>query len=139
MIENPGVSVYVEGGGTATVLISNNAVREIQNFEGIVVTNSVTASTTNVTVTNNTVDGTDFDRGLTLNQTIAGGTLCANITGNNFLNIAASTDLRVRQTAGTFNIVQTSAANLTALNNGAVISEAGTLTYNAAVCPTPTP
>ncbi|MGR9107356.1 MAG: beta strand repeat-containing protein [Gammaproteobacteria bacterium] len=136
-VSGSGIRLANEGGGSAVVLIDGNTVREIQNFEGIFIDKSVTAGATDVTVSNNTISDTDFDRGLVIQNRIAGGTTCADVNGNSFSNIGGLEDLRVRQTNGTFNIVQTSAANLSTVNNGATVSTAGTLNFNAAACATP--
>ena len=132
-----GIRFSNEGGGTATVLINGNTVREMANFEGIVINNPVSAGTSNVTVTGNTITDTDFDRGLVINQTSTGGVTCANISGNSFMNIADATPLRVRHTNGTLNVTQASMAALSTANGGVAVSEAGTVAYNQAACPTP--
>ncbi|MCB0256316.1 MAG: DUF11 domain-containing protein, partial [Anaerolineae bacterium] len=142
-IDGNGIGVKNEGGGTLTVLIDDNDVYEVGNgsftgFEGIWVINSVTAGTVNATVTNNTVDQIRDDRGLQVRQTIA-GTTCADIRGNTFTNIGGSTDLRVSQTAGTYNLVQTSQANLSTVNNGATTTVSGAINFGASAnCPIPT-
>ncbi len=136
-----GSRVSNEGGGTATVLIDGNTIQEVGNgsfagFEGIYVNKAVTSGTTNVTITDNMLDQIRDDRGLNA-QIIFAGTQCANISGNTFTNIGGSDDLRVRQTAGTFNVTQTSVANLSAVNNGATATAAGTISYGQPACPTP--
>ena len=99
-----------------TVLINNNTVQEVGNgsftgFEGIFAIKSVTAGTLNATVTNNTMDQIRDDRGLQVRSIL--GTVCSDIRGNQFSNIAGSTFLRVSQAVpGVFNLVQTSQANL---------------------------
>ncbi len=147
-----GIRIANEGGGTVTALIENNTVQEIgdgnvNGFEAIIASNSVTASTLNVTITNNTIDQIRDDRGLVVNQIIAGGTINASISGNTFTNVAgiSGTVLRVRQTAGTFNVTQLDPAGvaspnrLDTINNlvATQVSVAGTINFNQAAPPLP--
>lgn len=140
-----GIRVSNEGSGTATILMNQNTIQEIAQFEGIFVTETINAGTTNVTITNNTIRETDFDRGLLVQQVNGGGTLCGNISGNIFSNIAAATDIRVRQVTGTTRITQktpTGAADPLELDdaNGltpADISISGTINFNGGSCAQP--
>ncbi|MEZ4771041.1 MAG: Ig-like domain-containing protein [Caldilineales bacterium] len=141
-IDGNGIRVADEGGGTVTVLINNNTVREVGNgsstgFEGIFVIKSVTAGTLNATVTNNTMDRIRDDRGLQVRSIL--GTVCSDIRGNQFSNIGGSTFLRVSQAApGVFNLVQTSQANLSTVNNGATTTVSGVINFGAfSNCPIP--
>ena len=134
-----------EGGSTMNLLIDNNTIQEIANFEGVFINNSVQPGVVNATITNNTFREHDFDRPIQVAQLIAGGTTCSNISGNSFSGTIdggpfgpLSRIIRVRQTAGTHNSVQTSAANLLAVNGGTgVITESGTITFSQPACNTP--
>lgn len=140
-----GIRVSNEGGGTMTVNINNNTIQEIANFEGIFASESVTGGTSNITITNNLFREHDFDRPIQVANTVAGGTTCSNISGNSFSGTidggpfgAASRIIRVRQTAGTHNSVQTSAANIQAVNGGTgVVTETGTINFGQPACVLP--
>ncbi len=143
-----GIRASNEGNGTMTLLIDNNTVQEVADFEGIIVTHALLGTTTgatNATVTNNTIRETDFDRGLVA-QILSDGTLCADIAGNTFSNIGGTTDMRVRITAGTFNVEQDEptganvATELDDANGGAsvtVTETSGSINFGAANCSTP--
>ena len=147
-----GIRVDNEGGSTVNVLIDNNTVQGVgdgafSGFEGIQISNGVTASTTNATITNNLIRDIFDDRGLQIESTVAGGVVCSNVTGNTFsgdirgdtpLNATTSV-MRVRQTAGTHNVTQASAANLATENGLAVnnVTETGAITYSQPACVLP--
>ena len=48
-----GIQVSIEGGGTATLLIDDNTVQSVADFEGISVVENVTPGIINATITNN--------------------------------------------------------------------------------------
>ncbi len=109
-----GIRASNEGGGMMNLLINNNTIQEVANFEAIVITENVTAGITNATITNNTIREIDFDRAIQVQSIVAGGTVCTNITGNTFsgtirgdtpFNVATSI-IRLRQDLGTLNSVQ---------------------------------
>lgn len=141
-IDGNGISASNEGAGTMTLLVDNNTVQEVGNgsftgFEGIFIIDSVTAGTLNATVTNNIVDQIRDDRGLQIRLT-SGGTVCADISGNAFSNTGGSTDLRVSHTSGTYNLRQTSQANLSTVNGGATTTVSGAITFGGSACTQPT-
>lgn len=140
-----GIRVGNEGGSTMTVNINNNTIQEIANFEGVFASNNVMAGTSNITITNNVFREHDFDRPIQVANTIAGGTTCSNISGNSFSGTidgapfgAGSRIIRVRQTAGTHNSVQTSGANIQAVNGGTgIVTVTGTINFGSAACTLP--
>lgn len=161
-----GIRVQNEGVNTtnpANVLISGNTVQEMTNFSGINVNQGIfaqpTSRSTNVTITNNTIRDVDNSRAIIVQQnnstniTGSAGVACADISGNEMNNIAGNigdgTKIRLRQLAGgTFNLRQTSLADLAAANsppNGvattttttAQISAGGTISFNAGTCTQP--
>lgn len=138
-----GISQGNEGSGTATILVDNNIVRRIgdngfNGNNGIVMVQANQPGTNNVTITNNNIDDVTQFRGIDVVQIIAGGTTCSNISGNDAMtNIGSSTDIRIRQTNGAHNVVQTSAANLGAVNNGATVNATGAYTFGVGACATP--
>lgn len=140
-----GIRVGNEGGSTMTVNINNNTIQEIASFEGVFASNNVMAGTSNITITNNVFREHDFDRPIQVANTIAGGTTCSNISGNSFSGTidgapfgAGSRIIRVRQTAGTHNSVQTSGANIQAVNGGTgIVTVTGTINFGSAVCTLP--
>jgi hypothetical protein len=85
------------------------------------------AGTVNATVRNNITRDIPQDRGIIVQQTIAGGTMNANISGNSFINVSGlagdpnQTVLRIREDPGSdFNVVQlapTAAVNANELDD----------------------
>ncbi len=147
-----GIQVALEGAGTATLLIDDNTVQSVAQFEGISVNDSVVATTTNLTVTDNILRDIAADRGITVQTTVAGGTMNANISGNSFINVAGlpgdpnQAALRVReQTGSDVNVVQlaaTAAVNANELDDAnnlpnTRVSISGTLDYGQPAPPTP--
>jgi uncharacterized repeat protein (TIGR01451 family) len=150
-----GISFRNEGASDATLLVDDNTIQEVALFEGIYVVDSVVGGTTNATITGNTMREFDFDRAIQVANTasVAAGTTCANISGNTFSGTiwgdspfnANTRVVRVRQTAGTFNVVQaapTAAAIATELDdaNGLGVNNitvSGTINFNSAACVLP--
>ena len=147
-----GIQVALEGAGTATLLIDDNTVQSVAQFEGISVNDSVVATTTNLTVTDNILRDIAADRGITVQTTVAGGTMNANISGNSFINVAGlpgdpnQAALRVReQTGSDVNVVQlaaTAAVNANECDDAknlpnTRVSISGTLDYGQPAPPTP--
>ena len=149
-----GISARNEGGGEMSLWINNNTIQEVGDsaggvlagFEGIFIADSVTAGTTNATITNNVIQNIHDDRGIQVALT-SGGTSCTNISGNTFAGTiredapfnGTTSLIRVRQTAGTHNVVQGSAADL-AVANGLVpgnITESGSFNYSTPACVLP--
>jgi hypothetical protein len=157
------IRVQNEGRVPVTLAITGNIINESVGFTGINVNHgiSTTAGTgaTNVTITGNSVNNIDSGRGVLVQQvdhTTAGlnaGTLCADISGNTFSNIAGQagdgTIIRVREASnnasGPLNVRQltpTAAVNANELDdaNGvtvAQISLSGAPTFGAGVCTQP--
>ncbi|WP_421778871.1 hypothetical protein [Hoeflea sp.] len=148
-----GIRASNEGGGTMNLLIDNNTVQEVANFEGIVITDNVTGGTTNATITNNTIREMDFDRAIHVQSLVAGATVCTNISGNTFSGTirgdspfnGTTSVIRLRQTAGTFNSVQasaTGAASATELDDANSIAStnvtiSGTVNFSQPACVLP--
>ncbi|SDT96978.1 beta strand repeat-containing protein [Halopseudomonas salegens] len=141
-----GIDISNEGANRIDVLIDNNTVQGVgdgnfNGFEGIFINDVVNAGTINATVTNNIIRDIYDDRGLVIQERV-GGTHCSNISGNSFSNIGGISDMRVRQTAGTHNIVQSdpggAAPNLSTVNGNANITVSGALSFGVgSSCPTP--
>ena len=104
-----GIQVSIEGGGTATLLIDDNTVQSVADFEGISVVENVTPGIVNATITDNLTRDIAGDRGIIV-QTTNSGTMNANISGNTFINVVglSGTVMRVNEgiNGGTLNIVQ---------------------------------
>ncbi|RBP48754.1 inverse autotransporter beta domain-containing protein [Arenicella xantha] len=149
-----GISARNEGGGEMSLRINNNTIQEVGDsaagpaagFEGIFIAESVTAGTTNATITNNVIQNIHDDRGI-LVALLNGGTSCTNISGNTFAGTiredapfsGTTSVIRIRQDAGTHNVVQGSAAAL-ATANGLVagnITESGSFNYSTPTCVVP--
>jgi VCBS repeat-containing protein len=152
-----GISIQNEGAVPVNVLISGNTIQEVQSFPGIssnvglggLATGGLA---TNLTITNNTIRNIG-SRGITVqdNQTLSPfPTVCANISGNSFSNIAGQAGngeyMRVRRLNGTVKVTQatpTSAANAAELddangfNDPTKINVTGTVNFNAGACTLP--
>ena len=126
------ISVSQDENGTMTVLIDNNTIDGVSDaaiFADAADTTDGTG-TLNITVTNNT-------NGLPANGSSAGlviradqaNTVNANVTGNNFLGndsdgFGIPDIVLISNDTSDFNIVQTSEANITAVNNGDSVTTA---------------
>jgi hypothetical protein len=148
-----GIRIQNEGStataSPVTVLVDGNVVQQISEFSGIQVNQGIVGQpfsrTTNVTITNNLLRDILKDRGVTVQQNngTAPGTTCADVQSNTFTNagnLGDGTEIRLRQLAGgTFNLRQTSLADLAAKNAIATtdVSITGTINYNGGVCPSP--
>ena len=150
-----GIRVQNEGGGSMTALLDGNTVQEvgdsapgIQNgFEGIIVSESVSSGSSNITITNNTLRNIHDDRAIQVTQPSAAGSLCSNIANNSFSGTidtdnpinALTRVIRVRETTGSHTAVQTSQANLAAVNGLASgnITVSGAVAFGGATCSTP--
>lgn len=152
-----GVRVQNEAISNASVLITNNVIRELAaaaiNVNHGILTSPLLLST-NVTITSNTIRNVTAGRAIVVQQNVGKGTVCADIAGNDMAGIAGSagdgTKIRIRQLAGgTFNVRQkaaTAAADpleLDDANSGTnvttdvQVSASGTFNYNAGSCPQP--
>jgi hypothetical protein len=155
-----GISISNEGAiSSANYLISGNQIRQVQSFPAISVNVGLGGlatggGTTNLTITNNTISDIG-SRGITVqdNQDATLGpfpTVCANVSGNSFSNIAGQAGngeyMRLRRLNGTVRVTQatpTAAANGTELddangfNNPALINVSGTVLFSQAACTTP--
>jgi hypothetical protein len=100
-----GITTYANGNGTMTVAITNNQIRQYNNFAGIDARiRAGTAPTLNATITGNTIanPGTFATNGLFVQGGAAtgdGGLICAGISGNAMTGSSANggTDFRLRQ------------------------------------------
>jgi len=153
-----GIRAGNEGGSTMTLLIDGNTVQGVgpddgNGFEGMIISNNVTASNMNATITNNTINDIFDDRGISISQTVVGGTLCADISSNMFsgdirgdspfgMNTSV---MRVRQTSGNFNLKQkepTAAIDSDELDDAnnieaSNITVSGTINFNQGSCAQP--
>ncbi len=168
-----GIRVQNEGVSTtnpATVLISGNQIFGMGHpasgpnpaigFAAINVNQGIfaqpTSRTTNVTITNNVIDDVYNSRGIIIQQNnstnttgsagITNASISGNDLGNNIVgNIGDGTVIRMRQLAGgTFNLTQTSVANLATMNTVGAhttttgeISIGGTVTFGQPLPPQP--
>ncbi|MET0648928.1 MAG: HYR domain-containing protein [Pyrinomonadaceae bacterium] len=163
-----GIRIQNESGAAGApplnVLISGNTVQEIAASPAVNVIQGLTGQTasrsTQLTITNNILRRINGNRAIVIQQNNvsaspagAAGTTCADISGNEMNNIFGSggdgSKLRlVQRPTGTFNIRQTSLADLAAANsppNGvattttttAQINFVGTLTFNGGQCTQP--
>lgn len=163
---NLGIGIRIQnesstaGSPPVNVLVSGNTVQQLASFAAVNVIQGLAGQpatrATNVTATNNTLRNVNGNRAIIIQQnnlTVPGST-CADISGNEMNNISGSggdgSKLRLVQRAGgTFNVRQTSLADLAAANsppNGvattttttAQISVAGTLSFGGGACAQPT-
>ncbi len=155
-----GISVSNEGAiSSASYLISGNQIHQTQSAAVAVNVGlgglATGGGTTNVTVTNNTISNVIASRGITVqdNQDPALGpfpTVCANISGNSFSNIAGQAGngefMRVRRLNGTVRVTQatpTAAANAAELddangfNDPTKINVSGAVLFSQGACPVP--
>jgi len=141
-----GINTRQDENGTFTVLIHNNDIGGMDANQVRVLGRDTTdnTGTINATITDNTALSApnDFTFGLEiLIQDDNDG--CADIRGNNFIGNDGGVpgfgdDIRVSESgSATLNIEQTSAANISALNNGDSVSVGGTPNFGAGNCPTP--
>lgn len=157
-----GIRVQNEGSTSTAnpvnVLIDNNTIQEMADFAGINVNLGIASQAftrdAQLTITNNTIKEVDNSRGIIVqqNNSTAPGTVCANISGNEFTNVAGNigdgTTIRLRQLAGgTFKVPQASAAAIQAANpclagacpaSPGQISIGGTVTFSQPACTLPT-
>jgi hypothetical protein len=150
------IRVQNEGAVPVTLLISGNTIQE-SSIGGINVNHGISNNTislggqqTSVTITSNIVRKMTNSRGITVNNNSDSnggeGTVCSNISGNSFANIAGQAGdgsvMRIGTAAGTTHkVTQASKAALAAANGvtDAQVFEGGigTPTYNQPACPTP--
>jgi hypothetical protein len=157
-----GIRVQNEGSTSTAnpvnILIDNNTVQEMADFAGINVNLGIASQSftrdVQLTITNNTIKEADNSRGIIVqqNNSTAPGTVCANISGNNFTNVAGligdGTTIRLRQlSGGTFKVPQANAAAIQAANpclagtcpaSPGQISIGGTVTFSQPACTQPT-
>lgn len=130
------INVSATGGNTSTVLFNNNVM--ITNIGGTAInlSSNGAGSALNATVTNNRIVATA--NSIAANAA-ASSTLCLNAFGNNNLaGIPPVGNIAVTAAGGTtFNVTQLSALNLSAVNNGVGVTQAGSINFNAGPCPTP--
>ena len=149
-----GIAARNEGGSLMNLLIDGNTIQEVgtlgapfTGFEGIFITDTVTAGTLNTTISNNTILNIHDDRGIQV-ANLSGGNSCTRITGNTFAGTiredapfnGTTSVIRVRQNGtGTHTVAHTNAADIAAANGLAVsnITESGTLTYAVPPCTLP--
>jgi parallel beta-helix repeat protein len=155
-----GISVQNEGAiSDARYLISGNQIHQVTSFPAVSVNVGLGGlatggGTTNVTITNNTISNIG-SRGIVVqdNQDPTLGpfpTVCANISGNSFSNIAGQAGngefMRVRRLNGTVRVTQatpTAAANSAELddangfNDPIRINISGTVLFGQTPCITP--
>lgn len=143
-----GIRVQNEAISNVIVQIDGNTIQELANFAAVNVIHGIVGSpltqTTAITVTNNTIRKVDNNRAIIIQQNLGKGTTCADISGNSFANVAGAagdgTEIRLRQLAGgTFNVRQTSVADLATANGLTVadISTSGTFNFGAGACAQP--
>ena len=141
-----GINTRQDENGTFTVLIHNNQIGDMDANQIRVQGRDTTdnTGTINATITDNTALNApgDFIFGLEiLLQDDNDG--CADIRGNNFIGNDGGfpgfgDDIRLSEgSSATLDIEQSSAANITALNNGDSVSVGGTPNFSAGNCPTP--
>ncbi|MEO0825210.1 MAG: cadherin domain-containing protein, partial [Cyanobacteria bacterium J06642_9] len=137
-----GMQLRQDGNGTQTVLIDNNTIGA--SAFGTVFLNARDGNgTLNATVTNNTnlaAPTSGFAPGLALTSENS-NTLNASISGNNFTGnngFPGTEDIALTENnASALNITQTSAANLSAVNNGDAVGVTGTPQFGQSAPPTP--
>ena len=144
-----GMDIDNESIATYTSSITGNTIREIQKFDGIFARQVVSAGSTSATITGNniSINNVNASNVFDINTaiTIAGGTMCSNISGNTLAAVPfITTRLRVRRTAGTHNITQaapTAAVNAAELDdaNGinGLVDVQGTNTFSQPPCVAP--
>ncbi|MEM7067695.1 MAG: hypothetical protein AAF478_02330 [Pseudomonadota bacterium] len=137
------ITIVQNGNGAMTVLISGNT---ISDFGG----NQINAAanngngTLNLTITNNSATNapSNFISGAEIVSQNS-NTVCANIQGNNFIGNDGGfpgfgPDISIQETnTSTMNVVQSSTANITAVNNGDSVGVVGSPSFSAGVCPVP--
>jgi methionine-rich copper-binding protein CopC len=144
-----GMDIDNESLASYNISITGNTIREIQTFDGIFARQIVQPGSMNATITGNTFDqirnsGASNVFAINSAVTVAGGTICANISGNTLTNVDPNNfgngkKIRARQTSGTYNLTQAS-ANALATANGLPAGQAetlGTINFNQPPCATP--
>jgi hypothetical protein len=103
-----GIAAYTDGGGTHTIRIENNQIRQWSGAAGIDVLSGDGSPTVNATITGNTVaePGTFGGNGVLVTAgeiATDAGTICTSITGNTLAGSGSipNTDFRLRQRFGT--------------------------------------
>jgi hypothetical protein len=132
-------AVLVETQGTAVTrtlidgnTITSNATVEVVRVRAIN-TSSLSATVTNNSITDNAGTHLEF-AATTQTPTAPGPVICLNMTGNT-LPAAGVGVIRLNHAAGTaINVVQASAAALSAANSAATVTVVGTPTFGAAAC-----
>ena len=139
-ISNNGArGVDIVGGNTGRfdVLVNNNTISGTLTANENVRIDTQGNAMANATITNNTITNLAGDDTIDMDSQGAGSVLCGNITGNT-LNSGAGT-VRLDESAGTFNITQSTAAALAAANGipAGNVTVVGTPAFNQAPCPIP--
>jgi len=141
-----GIRVQQDENGIVNALVDNNSTNDFFASHLRITGRDTTdgTGTINVTVTNNTSTNApaDFVFGA---EVLAqdNNTVCVDFRGNNFIGNDGGfpgfgDDIRFNRTGtAALNVEQTSAANVTALNNSDTVSVGGTVTFGAANCPQP--
>ncbi|MCB1045358.1 MAG: hypothetical protein KDC35_20620 [Acidobacteria bacterium] len=135
------MSVSAEDDSNLDVLINNNMVTSTTSSQEVLnlFTDRVSVGDTpilNATVTGNTfnnVFGGGADN-VVVETLDAAETICLNMSGN---TISGVTTIDLVHSGGTFNITQTSAANVSTVNGGATVNPSGTLTFSQPACVQP--
>ncbi|NEP13111.1 MAG: hypothetical protein F6K14_23480, partial [Symploca sp. SIO2C1] len=133
-----GIRVLQDVNGSQTVLIDNNTI-DNHFFTAIQLIARDGNGVLNATVTNNTnltepLFGFEAGLGVLAEDN---NTLNANISGNNFTGVFFDDINLTANNSSTLNITQTSAANLSALNNGDSVATSGSVNFNQPAPPTP--
>ncbi|QBK31402.1 beta strand repeat-containing protein [Roseitalea porphyridii] len=135
------IEVVVSEGERLDALVQNNtitttAAADLFRAAGIEIGGR--SGTLNLTVTNNTFTQNNGagDNMVIESLNAAGGTVCANISGNALAGTATNIDLDI-VTAGALNVPQANAAAVSAANGGATVNASAGVSFNQPVCPTP--
>jgi len=144
-----GIQVVTTGTGSSVVLLQDNVIdhpvddtvtdpdeADLTGDNGIRLIANGTG-TLNATVLNNVIDSNDLldplvDSVGSLHATVESGTLNLNAVGQNDGNGEAPTnEFFLENLGGTFNVTQTSAGNLSTLNNNVDVDTDGVITFGA--------
>ena len=141
-----GIETTQDENGSFTVLIDNNSISQMDVNQIRITARDTTdgSGILNATVTNNTAQNPpgDFIFGFEAIKS-ENNTLCLDLRGNNFQGNDGGfpgfgDDIRLSQTgSNSFNVEQSSAANISSLNNGDTVSIGGTINFSSANCPLP--
>jgi len=135
-----GILLQTQNSGAMDALLSNNRVTANTSFEVMRVRVGHT-STLNATVTGNTLSDTvgthiEFEAATGTGATV-GGTLCVNVSGNTVPAAGVGIIRLSENTSGTLNVVQSSTANVSSLNNSATVTPTGTPQFSQPACTLP--